>query len=468
VLYPGDERILGPYWSMPAQFLMFDALVEWRDDGELGGRLAKSWTHSPDYGEWTFTLRSDVAWHDGTPFTARDVAFTVALLQDPRVGWSPRGTTVEALDDTTVRVSDPNGKAAGLLDPYQVIYPEHRLRELEPDEFASWEFWTQPVGTGPFRYSRHVPQTMMAFEANPEYMLGSPAVDRVVLKFGEASITELMSGNVDVAGWATSADARQLAEDDRFEVYWEFGGVRAILWNQAHPFLSDARVRRALTHALDRRELIGVLGYPDELPILDALHSERQLRRGDLPAPVAFDPALAEALLDQSGWHDTDGDGVRDRGRDHARIELLVPREVAAAGVYVQDRLRRIGVDLEITTLETPMIRDRWRDGDFQAVIVFVNEYRLEAFFGEGDLLNYRSDAAAADVSAILEARGPEAREAALEQLAARLREDAPATFLFPSPAMFVVRKGVEGLSSPWRADPLYNLHRVRVSPGQR
>lgn len=466
VLYPGDERILGPYWSMPAQFLMFDPLVEWRDDGELGGRLARDWTHSPDYGEWTFTLRSDVVWHDGVPFTARDVAFTVELLQDPRVGWLPRGATVEAVDDSTVRVTDPSGKAAGLLDPYQVIYPEHRLRDLNPDEFNSWAFWTRPVGTGPYRYARHVPQTMMAFDANPEYMLGSPRIDHLVLKFGQASVPELMSGNVDVAGWSTPAEARQLAEDDRFAVYWSLGAVRAILWNQGHPLLADIRVRRALTRAIDRHELIRILGYPDEIPVLDALYSEPQLRRGGLPEALAPDSELAVALLDEAGWTDADRDGVRERLGTEATFELLVPAEVAAVGVYVQDRLRRVGVSVEIATLEMPMLRDRWRAGDFDAVVAIVSEFRLETFFGDGNLLGYRSDAAAAEVSAIVEARGPEARDAGMARLAERLRADVPATFLFPSPAMFVVRKGIEGLSSPWRADPLDNLHRIWMGPG--
>jgi len=79
----GDEKILGPYWEVFAKFLVFHPLVWENEKGELEGRLATSWEHSPDYRTWTIHLRPDVKWHDGVPFTAHDVKFTMDLLAHP-------------------------------------------------------------------------------------------------------------------------------------------------------------------------------------------------------------------------------------------------------------------------------------------------------------------------------------------------------------------------------------------------
>lgn len=180
VLYPIDEYGLGPAWSAQSMFLVFSPLVARNEQGELEGRLARSWEHSPDYREWTVWLRSDIAWHDGVPFTARDVKFTLDLLSRPETGWAARGAySVSVLDDTTYRMTStgtPTRSAIGNpLDDYTVFYPKHLLEGLDPAQFYEWEFWKQPVGTGPYRYVRTIPHTMIELEANPAYFRGKPA-----------------------------------------------------------------------------------------------------------------------------------------------------------------------------------------------------------------------------------------------------------------------------------------------------
>ncbi len=265
VLYPGEERILGPYWDMPAKFLMFLPLVAYDEEGELEGRLAKRWEHSADYRTWTIHLRPDVLWHDGVPFTAQDVKYTLDMKKNPDVlAVAPDAYSVAVLDDSTLTITDNTGVGINPLDAWMVYYPRHLLKDLDPGELASWDFWTHPVGNGPYRYVRHVPKTMMEFEANPDYYAGRPRIDRLILKFGESSVAELLSGNVDVGGWVIPSEALKLAQDDRFRVYWEDSGTpRAILWKASHRLFRDVRVRRALTHAINRRELHQVLNLPE-------------------------------------------------------------------------------------------------------------------------------------------------------------------------------------------------------------
>ncbi len=281
VLYPGDERILGPAWGMPAKFLVFLSLVEWDEEGDLRGVLARSWERSEDYREWTVRLRTDVRWHDGEPFTARDVVFTYRLLGDPEVlSIPPDHAPVEAVDDSTVRFTyGPSGENP--LDTYRSIYPAHLLEEENPATLHEWEFWTRPVGVGPFRYVRHVPKTMMELEANRTYFGGRPAIDRVILKFGSAAgggLPELLAGNVDALGWAGRIEVLKVRGDDRFRAYHTVNpnAARAILWKASDPRFEEASVRRALTHAIDRRELRQVMNFPPDIPLLDVLATRRQ------------------------------------------------------------------------------------------------------------------------------------------------------------------------------------------------
>jgi peptide/nickel transport system substrate-binding protein len=465
VLYPGEERILGPYWDMPAKFLMFLPLVAYDEEGELEGRLAKRWEHSADYRTWTIHLRPDVLWHDGVPFTAQDVKYTLDMKKNPDVlAVAPDAYSVAVLDDSTLTITDNTGVGINPLDAWMVYYPRHLLEDLDPGELASWDFWTHPVGNGPYRYVRHVPKTMMEFEANPDYYAGRPRIDRLILKFGESSVAELLSGNVDVGGWVIPSEALKLAQDDRFRVYWEDSGTpRAILWKASHRLFRDVRVRRALTHAINRRELHQVLNLPEGLTVFDVLSTERQFRRAELPQPLPYDPDLARTLLDEAGWADADGDGVLEREGKVFQFELVVPDEVAGAGVYIQDQLRRVGVRVDLLTLGINMLRPRWRAGDFEAIIAFVNKRQEFVFFGEKSLLGYDNARAAELLSVLEETVDPAVRDSLYRELMPIFQAEQPATFLFRMAYYFVAHRRVRGLSSPWGADPLTNLEHLSL-----
>ena len=83
------------------------------------------------------------------------------------------------LDDSTYTITYHKGVLAGSpFNYYTVFYPRHLLEGLDPTEFSNWDFWTHPVGNGPYRYVRHIPKTMIEFEANPDYFLGQPKIER--------------------------------------------------------------------------------------------------------------------------------------------------------------------------------------------------------------------------------------------------------------------------------------------------
>ncbi|MFQ5691131.1 MAG: ABC transporter substrate-binding protein, partial [Gemmatimonadota bacterium] len=231
------------------------------------------------------------------------------------------------------------GRPRDARDTWNVYWPKHLLEGLDPEEFFSWEFWTHPVGDGPYRYVRHVPKTMVELEANPDYFRGKPKIDRLVFKFGGGSgLTELLSGNVEVMDLKRS-EIPKLAADPRFAVYYQLEPsvpwLTAIFWNQRHPPFFSSEIRRALTLAIDRRELLRMLHMPEELPIVDVPFSGRQyaggsaastsLRHGARPA------APGATGLARRGWGRREG-ARRPRVRVH-RDRCVPNRAGAGRGV---------------------------------------------------------------------------------------------------------------------------------------
>ncbi|MEJ2238854.1 MAG: ABC transporter substrate-binding protein [Gemmatimonadales bacterium] len=445
-----------------ARLLVFLPLVGQDERGEPVGRLARSWEHSADYREWTFHLRTDVQWHDGVPATAEDVKFTVDLWSHPDINWYGAAASTEALNDSTVvvRYLDPTDALRYL--PWLVYYPKHLLENEDPKQFHDWEFWREPVGNGPYRFVRLVPATIMEFEANPDFYAGKPEIEHVVLKFvADAGQTELVSGGVDVLTDPKLEQVLQFQSNSRFQLLYSFVSNvgLAIYWNHASPLFRDSRVRRALTLAVDRHELLGTLGFPVSTPIVDGPFTEQQLRRSGLSeAAVSKDTAEAVHLLDTAGWRDRDGDGLRDRDGLAFRFTVLVGgqpynRQVA---VYVQQQLRRLGIQMNILPLEGSVVYQRVNAGDFDAAVGLMGLPAdwLSRYFGAGSLLGYRNADVAGLVDDIEATADPGIRDRLVTELRAIFSDEVPALFLFPSVRFVIAHRRLRGLASPWKAEP--------------
>lgn len=473
VLYYGDERILSPSWNSTAAHLVFLPLVAYDRNGELEGRLARSWEHSPDYRTWTVHLRTDVRWHDGVRVTAHDVKFSMDFLSHPDVLlMEPLAFSMTVLNDSTYTITSKTQQGGNPEDDYTVYYPKHLLEGFDPKEFAQWEFWTHPVGNGPYRYVRHVPKTMIELEANPDYFRGAPRIDRVVLKFGESPLTELLSGNVDVAQYVDRTDLLKLANDPRFRTYESFvpANTKAIFWNQRHPPFRDADVRRGLTLAIDRRELLQVVNMPPETPIFDVIFSERQFSRGQLPTPLPHDPEQASQLLEAAGWRDSDGDGVRDRDGLPFHFTALVraDQDLEPAATYIQAQLRRVGIRMDVQVLELEAAEQRIKAGDFEAAITVTLMFSPSArrpgplmLFGDESPIGYLNPRVTALLEEAQTSMDPDETDRLFRVLMPTFQADLPVTFLYPSVFTTVAHRRVHGLSSPDRREAVMHMEEL-------
>lgn len=442
-----DERVLGPlgmYW-----FLTFLPLTADLDvDGAYEPRLLSSWEHSPDYSEWTLNVREQLRWGDGEPVTAEDVKYSLELWTDPDVGYEYRFfDTLEILDSHTLRMAFPEPPPATLHTySWLAIVPEHLLADNAPEDIYSWPFWVEPVGNGPFRYVRHVPKVMTELEANPDYYGDPPAIQKVVLRYGGKALTELLAGNVDVASGITPMEALRLAGDPRFRLY--FGPVNlqvGIAWNHRIPLFREAAVRRALTMSIDRREMLQLIGHPEDTPIVDVPAKARHYAAGPeaLPDPLPFAPEGARRLLARAGWVDTDGDDVRERDGRELRFELLATEARRAEAVFIQDALAAVGVAVRIKMAERTVLRDWMRAHEFDAA---VRQFNYIEGYDDFPTTGYRNP----DVSRLRDRAwfsiDPDTVDTYVRELWEIVGREIPITYLYPQRRIIAAHRRVRGM----------------------
>ncbi len=466
VLVPdGDERVMSPVSDTPHKFLMFQPLVARAADGTLEPRLARSWEPSADHASWTIHLDPNARWHDGVPVTSDDIKFTVELMSLPSVGYGQyRGVEIEVLDDSTfVWHSNKNTP----LDDYHSFFPKHVLSELDPEEFYQWEFWTHPVGNGAYRLLRHLEKTLTELEAVPDYFRGRPAIDRVILLYGSGAgaIPELLAGNVDVIP-LNPIDLPKVENDSRYRIsyksaFWSGWAGYGIMWNHRHPVFSDPSFRRAATLAIDRPALHSLLHLPNDLPVFDVVFTERQI--SEVPEPLPYDPDAARRLLEDAGWVDADGDGVRERDGEELRFTVITDAGRGdRVAVIIQAHLRAVGMRMEIQTLPGPMViwQTRLKPRDFEAAMFWWDPgvYRS---FGPDSFLGYQNE----DVHAILEVlqttQNPAVVDSLYREMWPHFQTDLPVTFLVPRVTLFVSDRRLRGLSSPHRGDPVWYMEEL-------
>ncbi|MHC4596183.1 MAG: ABC transporter substrate-binding protein [Planctomycetota bacterium] len=339
---------------------------------------------------------------------------------------------------------------------------------MDPKEFTSWKFWTEPVGNGPYRYVRHVPRTMIELEANPDHYKGKPKIERLVLKFGGYPLIELLSGNVDCIN-ISSLEAIKLADDPRFQVYRGWGPARnQIFWNHRNPLFGNVTVRRALTLAINRRELHRVLNFSDDFFITDGIYTNFQSRFGEIPEPLPYDPEQAKRLFEEAGWHNRNANRIRDKDGREFHFTMIVEDGIyKQAAVYIQDQFRRVGIRMEIQNLHRDVIMQRFRDGKFDAAILGTPNGRghQEYFgkFGKNVYSGYDNPRVTELISKGNAAMEADERDRIYRELSPIFTADMPVTFLFPRVDTTVAHRRIKGLSSPFYILPIYYIEHLWI-----
>jgi len=319
---------------------VYDTLVyQDPESGEFVPGLAERWEVSEDGLVYTFYLKRGVTFHDGTPFNAEAVRFNLERVTSPdlasqkaRFMLGPYERT-EVVDEYTVRIvlSEP---FAPLLDSLSQVY----LGMASPAAVEEWgdEYQLHQVGTGPFMFVEYVPGDHLLLRRNPDYDWGPPVyqhgtaqLDEVEFRFFTDPATRspaLETGEADVMGEIPPQDAGRLegSADFRIEAVALPGASLMMFMNTARPPLDDIRVRQALLYGTDRDAVVSTI-FRDTSPV--AYGPLTAVTFGYDPAVrdyYPYDPERAASLLDEAGWVDSDGDGVRDRDGEPLVLEMYL------------------------------------------------------------------------------------------------------------------------------------------------
>ena len=357
-----------------------DSLVQYDAHLALVPRVAESWTIGDDRRTVTFRLRDGVRWHDGRPVVADDVVFSVEAARRPATEnrtYASLLAEIESLAATDERTLEVHyGKLSpDFLEAWRLpLLPRHLAGADE--DLLTGRYASHPIGCGPFRFVSYRTGQEIVLERNDDYWDGRAAVARLVLKIypdQQTGFQALLLGELDFM--RVSPDLLQQAEsrnDARLGslVYWPLS-VWPVMWNlEGNPFFGDARVRRALVHALNRDEFVEVVAHGQARTAVTTYHPDTEWADPTL-APRAYDPQLAARLLDEAGWIDSDGDGIRDKDGRPFRFTLLVPDStmqlLQQIVVWQQHSWAAIGVAAEIERLEWQAFRERRDAGRFDA-----------------------------------------------------------------------------------------------------
>ncbi|HEY2995785.1 MAG TPA: peptide-binding protein [Methylomirabilota bacterium] len=504
----GDATSLNPVVatdgvSYTVEWPIFDSLLELDQSLNVKPLLAESWETSRDGLIYTFKLKKGVTWHDGKPFTARDVAFTFYSVLDPKVTTPHRAyfdalvgfpeltakenpkkpeelavRPIEVVDDHTVRfrLRYPSGSLLAVLtNPRAGIVPEHLLKGAD---LNTAEFNRKPVGTGPFKFVEWRRAERIVLEANDRYHAGRPALNRVIFRIIPDAVVllqELRAGGVDFIENPPLTEMARLKQTPGLKVlvadntsYTYFG------WRQDLAPFNDIKVRRALNHAIDAPTIIKEVLQGYAAPATGQFPPSSWAYDPSVK-PYAYDPARARALLAEAGFK-PGADGIL--AKDGKPFTFSIRHDVANqtvkdTAVIVQEYLKRVGVDARLEPLDWPTFVKKLFAAEFEGIVVgWTNHHDPDPFaytiwhssqWKGRNFAHYKN----ARVDELLEQARRTAvvaeRKKAYSEFSKVLMEDAPYVFLYFPQQVYVTRQGYEGfVAIPTFAGVYQSLKAVR------
>jgi peptide/nickel transport system substrate-binding protein len=350
--------------------LGYDFLTWYNEDYKPAPDLATSWDTSPDGRTWTFTVREGMTWHDGVPLTAADIAFTYNLILDTEhwayIQYLTGVTSVTAPDATTlvIETRKPN---AGMLALYIPILPEHIWKKADPENLDSFQN-TPFVGSGPFRVAELKKSKWVKLEANPDYpeeLGGAPTIDEiyyVISQNTDSMIEDFKAGTLDaVVDFPATYEKVLAAVPGAAAVASPAIGFHELAFNcwtssksKGNPLLRDAAIRQAVHWAIDKDAINATAMAGQAVPGTSVISPAQDVWHWEVPEAEQYhyDPQKAKQILEDAGYSDKDGDGVRENAAgDKLEFRFVVLNEYPedqAAGRMIVSWCRDVGIKLNL------------------------------------------------------------------------------------------------------------------------
>jgi peptide/nickel transport system substrate-binding protein len=446
---------------------IYNGLTKYDKNIKIAGDLAESWNISPDGIQIIFSLRKGVLWHDGIEFTADDVLFTYNTVIDPKIP-TPYSSNfgpvkkVEALDTYTVKIVYKEPYAPALESWGMGILPKHIL---EGKDITNQYYSRNPIGTGPYKLKEWVTGQKIVLEAFDNYFEGRAKIDKFIARVIPDTATmflELKFGGIDFMG-ITPPQYKLQAGTEFFNKYFHkfrypAFGYTYLGYNLLDPKFSDKRVRKALAHAVNKKDIIAgvLLGYGT--PCTGPFPPESWAYNPDVKDPE-YNPDKAIKLLRESGW-EKGKNGLLEKNGKPFEFTVLVNQGNEArmkTAQIIKENLKNIGIKVNIKVLEWQAMLHEFIDKKrFEAIIMGWALSRDPDLYdiwhssktkeGEFNFITYKNE----EVDRLLlEGRRIfdfEKRKEIYHRIHEILSEEQPYTFLYVPDALPVLHKRFKGV----------------------
>lgn len=318
--------------------------------GKMKPELASSWEFSEDLKAITYYLRKDIKWWDGEPVTAEDILYTYEKMIDPKTNYPFVSAfnlikKVELIDKYTIKFTFSQVYANLITDSDIIPIPKH-IYEKIGEEFGK----SKIIGNGPYRVKEWVPGTGLVLTANDDYYRGRPPLDEIIVRYYnnvDTMITDFEQGNLDFVLNLRPAEAKRLSGNQNINVVSKPGNSYIYLgWNLDNEFLKDKEIRRALTMAINRTQILN-----------DIFLGMGKISLGPLPhsswafneniTTVEYNLEKAKNILMQKGFEDRNRNKILDKNGKDFTLTIIAnvenPERIQILS-YVTNYLTKLGI----------------------------------------------------------------------------------------------------------------------------
>ncbi len=446
---------------------IFNGLTKYDRNINITGELAESWDVSPDGMEILFHLKKGVKWHDGVEFTSEDVVFTYNVVINPNMP-TPYSSiygpvaNVEALDRYTIKVTYKEPYAPALESWGMGILPKH---VLSGKDLTSPEVNRNPIGTGPYKLKEWVTGQKIVLEAFDGYYEKKPGINKFIARIIPDTATmflELKFGGIDYMG-LTPSQYKLQGESQIFKKHFQkfkypSFGYTYLGYNHLHPLFSDKRVRQAIAHAINKKDIIAgvLLGYGS--PCTGPFPPESWAYNTNVK-DFEYNPQKAIQIFSELGWN-LDKDGLLKKDGKTFSFTVLINQGNEArikTAQIIKEQLKKVGIDLNIKVLEwQAMLNEFIHKKRFEAVIMGWSLSRDPDIYdiwhssktkeGEFNFISYKNK----EIDRLLiEGRQTfniEKRKKIYHRIHNILAEEQPYTFLYVPDALPVLHRRFKGI----------------------
>ncbi|KZD40958.1 Oligopeptide ABC transporter periplasmic oligopeptide-binding protein OppA [Bacillus cereus] len=385
-------------WDGNVTSVIFASLVSTDKQGKPTPELAEKWDISSDQLTYTFHLRKDLKFSDGSPLTADDVAFTLTLLHDKayegdkdisqyavkggkeyKEGKATSIEGIQVVDPQTIKITTEkvNSQALTALGG-EVLSKAYYGKDYKQNTSLDYlkALYEKPIAAGPYKFEKYIPGQEVRFVANENYYAGKPKIPNFIYKItsGDTKLQLFQTGEVDYTGLGTGDEVLEQAKALEFaNIQIETAASFSYIYmNNNKPYLKDKKVRQALIYGLDRKKYVdtALKGYGTVANV--PIHPTSWAYTEEGVNKYEYDKEKAKKLLDEAGWK-VGSDGIREKDGQKLKLSYFGPSSAKDSDLLIpiaKENYKEIGVEFNPEFMDFNTMLSKVNKGDYDLASV--------------------------------------------------------------------------------------------------